>query len=183
MSASTAGAMIKLVIMGVAGSGKSTLAEALARRLGCRMIEGDDLHPPANHAKMRAGIALSDQDRAPWLDRLGEAAAAHRGDVVMACSALKAAYRDRLRGLVPDLKFVFIDIDESLAGKRVARRQGHGFPASLVASQFATLEKPMAEPGVLPLQATQTLAAQIDRVIAWLKGSLAAMPSAAKERP
>lgn len=175
--------MYKLVVMGVAGSGKTTLANGLARELGCRMVEGDDLHLPESRAKMRAGIALGDRDREPWLDRLADEMASHRGDMVLTCSALKRVYRERLRRKVPGLRFVFIDIAEPRARERVALRKGHAFPASLVASQFEALEPPTDEPGVLHLAAAQTEATQIATVAKWLKDPAATGPAPTEDAP
>ncbi len=161
--------MHKLVVMGVAGSGKSTLGEGIARELGYALIEGDEHHMPASKAKMRAGIPLQDTDREPWLDHLGELVAASSGGAVLTCSALKRAYRERLRSHVPGLKFVFIEIDQAAAVERVATRPAHMFPPSLVANQFATLESPVGERGVLAVSAGQALSAQVDAVRKWLE--------------
>jgi gluconokinase len=149
--------------MGVAGAGKSTLAAELARRTGSVLIEGDEHHLDASKAKMRAGIPLDDADREPWLDRLGDLMAAE-ASVVLTCSALKRRYRDRLRARVPSLKFVFIDIDRVLAGERVAARPTHFFPASLLDSQFAALESPLGEPGVVTVPASALLEQQVEAV-------------------
>ena len=156
--------MHKVVVMGVSGCGKSTLGEALARELGCVLIEGDEHHLPASKAKMRAGIPLQDADREPWLDHLGALVAASSGGAVLTCSALKRAYRERLRSHVPGLKFVFIEIEQADAVERVATRPAHMFPPSLVANQFATLESPAGERGVVVVSARQTLSTQVDAV-------------------
>ena len=158
----------KLVVMGVSGCGKSTLGQALAHALGYALIEGDEHHLPASKAKMRAGIPLVDADREPWLDRLGSLVAAEPGGAVLTCSALKRSYRERLRARVPDLRFVFIEIDPAQARERVAARSGHMFPPSLVANQFATLESPVAEDGVIAVPAHGALAGQVAAVEAWL---------------
>ena len=155
--------------MGVAGCGKSTLGEGLARALGCTLIEGDAHHLPASKAKMRAGTPLDDGDREPWLDRLGALVADSPGGAVLTCSALKRVYRERLRSHVPGLRFVFIEIDQAAAVERVATRPAHMFPPSLVANQFATLESPVGEPGVLAVSARQALSAQVDAVTKWLE--------------
>ena len=154
--------------MGVAGCGKSTLGAGLAETLACPLIEGDDFHLPQSQDKMRAGIPLGDADREPWLDRLGQMMALRSADVVLTCSALKRAYRDRLRGLVPDLRFVFVDIDPATAAERVASRAGHFFPQNLVTSQFSALERPQGEPLVLTVMAQDTLERQVGSVMAWL---------------
>jgi carbohydrate kinase (thermoresistant glucokinase family) len=131
--------------MGVAGSGKSTVAAALADALGLEMIEGDALHPAANVEKMRHGIPLTDDDRRPWLDALarllGDRHDAGRG-TVLACSALRRAYRDVLRAAVPagDTFVVELDADAATLRDRIAYRPGHFMPVSLLESQLATLE-------------------------------------------
>jgi gluconokinase len=158
----------KLVVMGVAGSGKSSLGARLAQALACPMIEGDDFHLPRSQEKMRDGIPLTDSDRGPWLDRLGEVMRERSGDVVLTCSALKRRYRERLRSIVPGLRFVFIDIDVATAAERVGSRSGHLFPQSLVTSQFSALEPPQDEPGVVTVPAQHPLQQQVDAVMAWL---------------
>jgi gluconokinase len=158
----------RLVVMGVAGSGKSVLAQSLSRRLGCPMLEGDDFHLASSQDKMRAGIPLEDADRTPWLDRLGAQLASHGGDVVLSCSALKRRYRDRLRTLVPGLRFVYIEIDLQTAARRVEARSGHLFPRSLVTSQFAALESPVGEEGVFQVSALEPTDAQVSSVVQWL---------------
>ncbi len=166
--------MHKLIVMGVAGSGKSTLAAGVALALGCTMIEGDDHHLPESQDKMRRGIALQDSDREPWLDRLGAVLAESPGNAVATCSALKRRYRERLRARVPELNFIFIDISQAGAENRVAARPGHLFPASLVASQFAALESPVGEPGVLSVPAALRPQEQLDAVMEWLAVSACA---------
>jgi gluconokinase len=160
----------KIVVMGVAGSGKSALAQSVAAHLGYPMVEGDDYHLPASQDKMRAGIPLEDGDREPWLDRVGRLMAQHEGCIVVACSALKRKYREQLRAHVPGLKFVYIDIDVHTAAQRVAARSGHLFPTSLVTSQFAALESPVGEPGVLAVSALASPRAQVEAVAQWLAG-------------
>ncbi len=134
-----------VIVMGVSGAGKSTIGAALARELGWRFIDADDFHPPENVAKMKAGIALEDDDRWPWLDRIGarlaDGAQGPEG-VVVACSALKKAYRDRLRRAAPGVRFVFLDGPAALIESRLAGRSGHFMPGALLASQLETLEIP-----------------------------------------
>jgi gluconokinase len=161
--------MHKLVVMGVSGCGKSTLGQALAAELGYALIEGDEHHLPASKEKMRSGIPLVDADREPWLDQLGTLAAAHPGGAVLTCSALKRSYRERLRARVPELKFVFLEIDQADAVERVGARSGHMFPPSLVSNQFATLESPVAERGVIAVPARQALDEQVAAVRKWLE--------------
>jgi gluconokinase len=158
-----------LVVMGVAGAGKTTLGEALARRLGWAFKDGDELHPPANVAKMAAGIPLGDDDRAPWLAAIGawldlegrEGAAA-----IVTASALKRRYRDTLREGRPQVRFVFVALDESAIAARLARREGHFFPPSLLASQFTALEVPGAdEPDVITVDGLQPTEGQVEAVL------------------
>ena len=133
------------VVMGVSGCGKSTVGAQLAAALGLEFLEGDTLHPAANVARMAAGVALSDADRAGWLqtlaDRIGEARLAGTG-LVLSCSALKRAYRDILRQGAPDLHFVHLQGDYEVLAARMAARTGHYMPMSLLASQLETLEVP-----------------------------------------
>jgi gluconokinase len=158
-----------IVCMGVAGSGKSSLGALLAARLELPFIEGDDFHSAESRRKMHAGIALTDADRASWLALLGRQLAAHRDGAILACSALKRAYRDQLRAAVPGLRFVYLDIAPAAARERVAARAPqHLFPASLVDSQFASLEAPTGEPGVLRLPATESPEALATQAVAWI---------------
>lgn len=159
-----------LVVMGVAGCGKTSVAQAIVARLGGRLIEGDAFHPPANVDKMRRGIALTDEDRAGWLDLLALelATSALCGErAVLACSALKRRYRDRLRAGVANLGFVFLDLPEHEALIRVAQRIGHFMPGSLVASQFTDLEPPSAEALALTVDAMLPVDAIADRAVDW----------------
>jgi gluconokinase len=161
-----------LVVMGVSGSGKTTVAELLAEKLGWPFMEGDRLHPPANVEKMRQGIPLTDADRAPWLDRIGEelknwAAAGRSG--VLTCSALKRAYRDRIRSARPDVRFIYIKGSEALIEARVAARHHEYMPASLLRSQFDALEEPTPdEPGVVTVDAGGSANEEVAAVIAML---------------
>jgi gluconokinase len=141
-----------VLVMGVSGAGKSTVGPLIAQGLGLRFDDADGFHPPANVAKMSRGEPLDDGDRAPWLDAIGAHLLAHRGiGCVVTCSALKRGYRDRLRAAAPDLRLVFLQGDMALVAARQAARQGHFMPASLVASQFATLEPPAPEEGAILL--------------------------------
>jgi gluconokinase len=159
-----------VVVMGVAGCGKSSLGQAVARRQGWPLIEGDDHHSATSKDKMARGIALTDADRAGWLQRLGQALQAHPQGAVLTCSALKKSYRDTLRSASPGLRFIFLDIDRADALARVKAREGqHFFSASLVDDQFATLESPVGEPGVLPLSAREPLAQLSDAATRWLE--------------
>jgi carbohydrate kinase (thermoresistant glucokinase family) len=129
-----------VVVMGVSGSGKTTVGRAIAERLGREFVEGDRLHPEANVRKMAAGVPLDDADREPWLDAV--AAELARGPVVVTCSALKRAYRDRLRRVAPDLRIVYLHGSRELLESRVHTRAHEYMPASLLDSQLATLEEP-----------------------------------------
>jgi gluconokinase len=129
-----------IVVMGVSGSGKSTVGAALAQRLRVPFGDADDFHPAANIAKMTAGHALNDDDRYPWLEAIGEWLAEHRDGAVMSCSALKRKYRDQLRRHCPEVEFMHLSGTPEVIGKRQASRPGHFMPASLLKSQFDTLE-------------------------------------------
>jgi gluconokinase len=130
-----------IVVMGVSGSGKSTVGAALAQRLRVPFADADDFHPAANIAKMTAGQPLNDDDRYPWLEAIGEWLAQHcDGGGVMSCSALKRKYRDQLRRHCAGIEFLHLEGTPEVIGKRQASRPGHFMPASLLASQFDTLE-------------------------------------------
>lgn len=160
-----------IVAMGVSGSGKSTFGKALAERLGAPFLEGDDMHPPENVAKMHAGQPLSDADRAPWLERVAAALAAQSGWAVVSCSALKRGYRDRLRADAPAAAFVLLHADEDVLRDRVAHRKGHFMPPSLLESQLATLEPPAADEHALTLDATRDVDRNVADACAWLARS------------
>ncbi len=149
--------MNTIVVMGVAGCGKSAVGERLAQALGLPLIEGDAFHPPGNITKMRHGVALTDDDRAGWLQRLGEQLAQQAGGAVLTCSALKRAYRDRLRQAAPQARFLYLALSPQQALERVSSRKDHFYPPSLVASQFEALQDPTGEPGVVAVDATLPL--------------------------
>jgi len=155
--------------MGVSGCGKSSVGVACAEALGWKLHEGDTHHAPESVAKMRAGTPLTDADRAGWLDRLAELLAlpGEGPGRVLTCSALRHRYRDRLRQATPHLGFVYLAIERDVALARVQSRAGHFFSPTLVSNQFATLEPPLGEPGVLVLDATKPVAALVDAVVAW----------------
>lgn len=157
-----------LVVMGVAGCGKSSLGRAVAAAEGLALIEGDDFHSAENKARMAAGIALTDADREEWLATLAAALQRHAGGVVLTCSALKRRYREQLRAARPGLHFAFLAIERDAALARVASRGSHFFSASLVDTQFDTLEPPTAEPGVLALDTRLPLDELTRQVQAWL---------------
>ena len=159
-----------IVIMGVTGAGKSTVGTLIAERLGVGFRDADDFHSRGNVAKMSAGTPLTDDDRRPWLDAIGAHLAAHRGTgCVVTCSALKRGYRDRLRAAAPDLRFIHLHGEVALVAARQAARQGHFMPASLIASQFATLEPPAPEERVIALDVAASPAVLADAAIAALQ--------------
>ncbi|MES1264725.1 MAG: gluconokinase [Variovorax sp.] len=160
-----------LVVMGVSGCGKSSIGAAVAARLGWPLVEGDEFHSEANRARMREGTALTDADRAEWLDRLGAELAGRPQGAVLTCSALKQAYRERLRAARPGLRFAWLDLDVAAAQSRVAQRASHFFPPALVATQFETLEPPTGEAGVLRVDAGQAPPALVDRIVEWMEAA------------
>jgi gluconokinase len=159
---------LQLVVMGVSGSGKSTLAQAISQAMGLERVDGDDLHLPGSVAKMRAGIALDDADRWPWLDRIGHwlADEGGAGGRVAACSALKRAYRDRIRALAPRVRFVFLRGEPELVRARMALRTGHYMQPGLLASQFQTLEAPgLDEVDVIALSIDQPVEVLLEQAM------------------
>jgi gluconokinase len=166
----------QVVVMGVSGCGKSTVGQALAQALGVAYVEGDALHPPANVARMAAGIALTDADRQGWLQavaqRLGDQPARTQG-VVVACSALKRSYRDLLRAAAPAMRLVYLDGDAALIAQRLASRQGHYMPPSLLQSQLDTLQPPEADEYPLVLDIAQPPEALVARAAQALRETVA----------
>ena len=161
-----------ICVMGVSGSGKTSIGEGLATLLGLHFLEGDQLHPPANVEKMSKGIPLTDEDRWPWLDAIGAEVAksidAGQG-IVLSCSALKKAYRDRLRNAAHGkLAFVYLHGSRELLESRMGARKGHFMPTSLLDSQLKTLENPTGEPGVLTVDIDATIGEIIQRATAAL---------------
>jgi gluconokinase len=162
-----------IIVMGVSGSGKSTVGALLAEALGWPFADADGFHPAANVAKMASGQPLTDEDRWPWLDAIAKHIAAARAagqPVVVACSALRRAYRDRLRAGHKDLVFLHLAGEAGLIASRQAARQGHFMPPSLMASQFATLEDPAGEADAV----TVSVQTSPHEVVAAALGQLAA---------
>lgn len=150
-----------IIVMGVSGCGKSSVGERLAEALHLAFVEGDALHPAANVEKMSKGIPLTDADRMPWLDRIGEdmkASLEKNEGIIVSCSALKRIYRDRLRAAVGgNLFFVYLEGSRALLTRRMGERKGHFMPVSLLESQLATLEVPTGEPGVVTVDIDDTV--------------------------
>jgi gluconokinase len=161
-----------LVVMGVSGSGKSTIAEALSARLGWRCEDGDKFHPASNVAKMSAGQPLTDEDRWPWLQAIADeidrlSAAGERA--VIACSALKRAYREVLVHGRDDVRIVFLDGTQDLIAARLAARKGHFMPPGLLASQFKTLERPQADERPIIVSIDAPVEQIVDDIVTQLK--------------
>lgn len=162
-----------IVVMGVSGSGKSTVGAALAQRTRLPFADADDFHPPANIAKMTSGESLNDDDRYPWLESIGEWLSARCADGgVMSCSALKRKYRDQLRRRCPEVIFLHLAGSPEVIGKRQASRPGHFMPASLLASQFETLEPLQADERGVVIDVDQNIDSIIEVYLA-LTASLA----------
>jgi gluconokinase len=161
-----------LVVMGVSGSGKSTIGETLAGRLGWRFADGDRFHPASNVAKMSAGQPLTDDDRRPWLQAIADeidrvCKAGQR--LVVACSALKRAYREILLHGRNDVGIVFLDGTEALIANRLNQRKGHFMPPGLLASQFQTLEPPGPNERPITVSIDGTVEAIVDAIIRQMK--------------
>ncbi|MDO8884181.1 MAG: gluconokinase [Pseudotabrizicola sp.] len=161
---------VRVVIMGVSGCGKSSVGEGLSARLCIPYRDGDDLHPAENVDKMRTGVALTDDDRWPWLDRVA-AVLANDAPVIVGCSALRRTYRDRLRaGAGGPVQFVHLSGSLDLIAGRMATRTGHYMPTSLLDSQFAALEPPGPDEA-LTVSIDQPLPALIDTITTHLEGA------------
>lgn len=155
--------------MGVAGCGKSAVGAALAARLDAVYLDGDDLHPPENIAKMTRGEPLTDDDRWPWLSRVGQTLANPEGILVLGCSALKRRYRDHIRAEAgAPVTFVHLSGSRELIGARMAARAGHFMPTSLIASQFAALEPPEDDEQAITADIGRPLDAIVDQVVGLL---------------
>ena len=164
---------LAIIVMGVSGSGKSSIGEGVAARLGVHFIEGDALHPAANVEKMSKGIPLTDEDRWPWLEKIGQeiAASLAKGKgIAVSCSALKRIYRERLRAAAGGhLYFVYLDGSKELLTRRMGERKGHFMPASLLESQLQTLEVPTGEPGVVTVDIDDTIDGIVDAALKGLE--------------
>jgi gluconokinase len=157
---------VTIIIFGVSGAGKTTVGNLLARELGWHFLEADDFHPAANIEKMRSGHQLTDEDRWPWLERLRqqiERSLAAGENAVLACSALKRAYRDRLR-VSDEVKFVFLRGDYALVEKQLRSRHGHFMNAALLQSQFDDLEVPQPDENVLTIELGRTPEVIVERI-------------------
>ena len=158
-----------VIVMGVSGVGKTTIGTRLAASLGWRFIDADELHPPENVAKMAGGTPLTDEDRWPWLDRLNallREAEASGESAVLACSALREAYRRRLTQGLAAPRIVYLHADKALIAARIAQRQHRYMPTSLLASQFATLEPPA---DALSVDVSGSLESSVDAVAKGLR--------------
>ena len=173
LSASDTTPHFAVIVMGVSGCGKSTLGSLLGTALDAPFLEGDDFHAPEAVAKMRAGQALTDDDRWPWLDRIGVAANAaitDRGRTVIACSALRAAYRARLRAAIAaPVRFILLENSRERLLARLAARADHYMPTSLLDSQLATLERPDEDEGAMILTTDADPCALRDAALRWLR--------------
>jgi gluconokinase len=156
-----------VVVMGVSGSGKSTVGAALAQRLRMPFADADDFHPPANIAKMTAGEPLDDHDRWPWLESIGRWLADHADGGVMSCSALKRKYRDQLRHHAPGTVFLLLEGTPEVIRRRQASRPGHFMPASLLGSQFATLERLAPDEEGVTIDVDQSVDAIVEAYATW----------------
>lgn len=158
------------VVMGVASCGKTTVGEALAVQLGARFVEGDRLHAAESVAKMSAGIPLTDDDRWPWLGRVGDALKGDQG-CIASCSALKVIYRDAIRAHAGrPVAFILLHGSREVLAERIAMRKGHFMPASLLDSQLATLEIPGGDERAIEIDVALPVQEQVDRAAAFLRG-------------
>lgn len=163
--------MAIIVVMGVSGVGKSSVAQALASRIGGASLDADDFHPPANKQKMAQGTPLEDADRWGWLDAVRDAITAQQSPhVVVACSALKARYRQRLVAGLDDAHVVYLKAPADVVRARLAGRRDHFMPASLLGSQLQTLEEPAADAAII-IDARASVAEIVERVVTELSAT------------
>ncbi|MBK0021863.1 gluconokinase [Brucella pseudogrignonensis] len=165
---------LHIIVMGVSGSGKSTVGEKLAESLHLPFLEGDSLHPKSNVDKMASGIPLQDEDRWPWLDKIGERMAAAEQGLIVSCSSLKKSYRDRLRAAVGgQLAFVFLDGSFEVLHEHMGHRTGHFMPVTMLESQLATLESPVGEPLVFRADVVDPIEKIVAESLEWLRSAKA----------
>ncbi len=163
-----------IIVMGVSGSGKSTVGEKLAEALNLPFLEGDSLHPKSNVDKMASGIPLQDEDRWPWLDKIGERMAVAEQGLIVSCSSLKKSYRDRLRAAVGgQLAFVFLDGSFEVLHEHMGHRTGHFMPVTMLESQLATLESPVGEPLVFRADVVDPIKKIVAESLEWLRSAKA----------
>jgi len=170
-----------VVVMGVAGSGKTTIGSQLAKKTGAKFVDADSFHSQANKSKMAAGIALTDEDRAPWLGSMQQAIAGWLSDGqahILACSALKNSYREQLGTGDQDVAFVYLKVNEPTARLRLAARRDHYMKSDMVESQFSTLEEPSPQEAVV-VDAAEPPDQIVSQVIAQLTGERAASSESA----
>src|SRR5207248_896232 len=163
---------IVVVVMGVSGSGKSTVGELLARRMGWHFAEADEFHSPANVEKMRNGVALTDEDRAPWLAAMAEfidVARASETPTVITCSALKRRYRDVIVGKRPDVALVYLEGGYDTIAERMSERAHHYMPVSLLRSQFDALEEPGADEHPIVAEVSRPPQEIVETIVAALR--------------
>ncbi len=162
-----------ILVMGVSGSGKTSVGAMLARELTLAFVDADALHPAHNRRKMASGIALDDADRAPWLEKVGAELAA--GNVVVACSALRRNYRDRLRAAAPGLRIAFLQGSYALIAQRIEGRRHAFMSPSLLKSQLATLEPPSADEHAFTMDISRSPEEIVARIAAWAKAPASAV--------
>lgn len=159
-----------IIVMGVSGSGKSTVGEKLAEALNLPFLEGDSLHPKSNVDKMASGIPLQDEDRWPWLDKIGERMATAEQGLIVSCSSLKKSYRERLRAAVGgQLAFVFLDGSFEVLHEHMGHRTGHFMPVTMLESQLATLESPVGEPLVFRADVVDPIEKIVAESLEWFR--------------
>lgn len=162
--------MIRIIVMGVSGSGKTSVGVAIAEALKLPFLEGDTLHPEHNVEKMSSGIPLTDDDRWPWLDKIGIELAKAENGLVVSCSALKKSYRERLREKAGGpLAFIFLDGEVEVLRSHMGKRTGHFMPVSMLDSQLSTLESPVGEDLVFRQDVSRSIDAIVGASVGWLR--------------